>query len=280
MDRAGLADFLRQRREALQPEAVGLGRGARRRTSGLRREQVAALSQISADYYSRLEQRRGPQPSEQVLAAIARGLRLTRPERDHLFRLAGHTAPPSPSSVGHVSPALLRILDRLDAPAEVITGTGGVLVQNALAVALLGDRAAGAGLARNAIHRWFVDPQERRRYAPEDHDGFSRGYVATLRAARTRFPDDPGAGALVEALRRGSAEFARLWDRHEVAACISGRKRLLHPVVGTLELDYQVLTVEDETQVLLVYSAAPGSEDDDKLRLLSVVGTQVFGSAS
>ena len=89
-DRAELADFLRTRREALQPEDVGLPRGARRRTAGLRREEVAALCGMSADYYSRLEQERGPHPSEQMLAAIARGLRLSLDERDHLFRLAGH----------------------------------------------------------------------------------------------------------------------------------------------------------------------------------------------
>src|SRR6185436_16037869 len=113
MDRAQLADFLRRRREALQPEDVGLSRGPRRRTAGLRREEVAALCDMSVDYYSRLEQQRGPQPSEQMIAAIARGLRLTLDERDYLFRLAGHTAPARAQRTDHVSPGMLRILDRL-----------------------------------------------------------------------------------------------------------------------------------------------------------------------
>src|SRR5215207_2750249 len=120
MDRAGLADFLRRRREALQPEDVGLARGSRRRTSGLRREEVASLCDMSVDYYSRLEQRRGPQPSEQMLAAIARGMRLTLDERDYLFRIVGHTAPARAVRNDHVSPGLMRVIDRLaDTPAQV-----------------------------------------------------------------------------------------------------------------------------------------------------------------
>jgi transcriptional regulator with XRE-family HTH domain len=120
IDRAGLADFLRGRRESLQPEDVGLPRGQRRRTSGLRREEVAALCHMSTDYYSRLERRRGPQPSEQVIASIAQGLHLSLDEHDHLFRLAGHRPPARGSSNGHVSPGMLRIFDRLtDTPAEI-----------------------------------------------------------------------------------------------------------------------------------------------------------------
>ena len=122
MDRAELAAFLRRRREALQPHDVGLHAGPRRRTAGLRREEVAALAGMSADYYSRMEQQRGPQPSPQMLAALARGLRLTLDERDHLFRLAGHAAPTRVRRSDHVHPALLRVLDRLDdTPAQVIT---------------------------------------------------------------------------------------------------------------------------------------------------------------
>ena len=110
IDRAALADFLRTRREALQPEDVGLPRGVRRRTRGLRREEAAALSHMSTDYYARLERERGPQPSEQMLASIAQGLHLSRAERDHLFRLAGHV--PSDRGLGgeHISPGLLRVL--------------------------------------------------------------------------------------------------------------------------------------------------------------------------
>src|ERR1700759_745662 len=113
MDRSQLADFLRTRREAMQPEDVGLPRGQRRRTGGLRREEVAALCGMSADYYSRIEQQRGSRPSEQMLAAIARGLHLSLDERDHLFRLAGHPAPARELRLEHVDAGLMRVLDRL-----------------------------------------------------------------------------------------------------------------------------------------------------------------------
>ncbi len=130
IDRAALAEFLRGRREALQPDDVGLPRGSRRRTDGLRREEVASLSHMSTDYYSRIEQERGPQPSEQMIASIAQGLHLSLDERDHLFRLAGHTPPPRGSSSEHISPGMLRIFDRLhDTPAEIITELGETLRQ-------------------------------------------------------------------------------------------------------------------------------------------------------
>ena len=116
MDREGLADFLRQRRTALQPDDVGLGPGRRRRTPGLRREEVAALAHMSTDFYSRLEQQRGSRPSEQTIAALARALRLTLDERDHLLQLAGHNAPVRGRRSEHVSPALMRVLDKLDTP--------------------------------------------------------------------------------------------------------------------------------------------------------------------
>src|SRR4051812_28862631 len=141
MNRAELADFLRARREALQPEDVGLPRGHRRRTRGLRREEVAALSCMSSDYYSRIEQQRGPRPSEQMLAAIARGLRLPLDERDHLFHLAGYAIPKRDLRGDHINPGMLRIFDRMrDTPAQVMSHLGETLAQNRLSRALLGDQ--------------------------------------------------------------------------------------------------------------------------------------------
>lgn len=187
MDRAGLADFLRRRREALQPEDVGLARGSRRRTTGLRREEVAALCEMSVDYYSRLEQRRGPRPSEQLLAAIARGLRLTFDERDHLFRLAGHTAPVRVLRSDHVSPGLMRVLDRLsDTPAVVLTDLGETLVQTPAARALFGDETRHQGLARSGHYRWFTRPETRDVYPVEDHPERSRTIVADARAVSAK----------------------------------------------------------------------------------------------
>src|SRR6187401_3295117 len=158
MDRAQLADFLRRRREVLQPEDVGLRRGSRRRTAGLRREEVAGLCDMSVDYYSRLEQSRGPQPSEQMLAAIARGLRLSLDERDHLFRLAGHTAPTRTLRSEHVSPGLMRVLDRLaDTPAQVMTEFGETLAQTPAARALFGAGPGYEGFRRTVGNRGSVD---------------------------------------------------------------------------------------------------------------------------
>ncbi len=152
MHRSVLADFLRRRREALQPADVGLATTARRRTPGLRREDVAGLAGISSDYWARLEQQRGPQPSPQVLLAVARSLRLTQDERDHLFRLAGHPAPERTSRSEHVHPALLRVLDRLhDTPAQVVDDLARTLVQNPGARALLGDQTARTGFSRSAV---------------------------------------------------------------------------------------------------------------------------------
>jgi transcriptional regulator with XRE-family HTH domain len=273
MDRDGLADFLRRRREALRPEDVGLGPGRRRRTAGLRREEVAALAHMSTDFYARLEQRRGSRPSEQTVAALARALRLTQDERDHLFQLAGHVAPPRGYRTDHVSPALMRVLDRLDTPAQVVSDLGVVLQQNPLAEALLGVQTNHSGLERSVIYRWFTDPEERRRWPEADHAEHSRSYAATLRAAHSRDPGDGQANELVDALLRRSPEFAALWERHEVAVRANTRKRIEHPAVGLLELDCQILTAENQTERLVVFTASPGTEDAERLAMLSVIGT-------
>jgi transcriptional regulator with XRE-family HTH domain len=273
MDRDGLADFLRRRRASLRPDDVGLGPGRRRRTPGLRREEVAALAHMSTDFYTRLEQRRGSRPSEATLGALARALRLTVDERDHLLRLAGHTPPPHGRRTEHVSPALMRVLDVIDTPAQVVDDLGVTLRQNALAEALLGVQTGYSGLERSAYYRWFTGPDDRTRYAAFEHERIARNYVANLRAVHARDPEDREARELVEALRRASPEFARLWDAHEVGHRLDTRKRLVHPAVGELDLDCQVLTSENQTERLLVFTATPGSEDAERLALLSVIGT-------
>ena len=270
IDRPQLADFLRRRREALQPEDVGLGAGVRRRTKGLRREEVALLAHMSTDYYARIEQQRGPQPSEQMLAALARGLRLSLEERDHLFRLAGHTPAPRAQRSEHVNPALMRVLDRLDTPAQVMSDLGITLVQNDLAIALVGDQTGHTGLARYLGYRWFTDPLEREIYPAEDHHHHSRVYAAGLRAIVARDPTDERALELLAVLKRDSPEFAALWAEHEIAVNFSDAKRFTHPNLGRLDLWCQVLINADEGQVLLVYTATPGTESHDKLRLLGV----------
>jgi transcriptional regulator with XRE-family HTH domain len=279
MDRAQLADFLRRRRSALQPEDVGLRRGPRRRTSGLRREEVAALSDMSADYYSRLEQGRGPQPSEQMLAAIARGLRLTLDERDHLFRLAGHTAPTRALRSEHVSPGLMRVLDRLsDTPAQVMTELGEPLAQTSPARALFGDETRYEGFMRSIGYRWFMDPSVRDVYPAEDHPMHTRAFTADVRTAYAKFGARSRAGAMVEELLAKSPEFAEVWEAHEIRGTHPREKRLQHPEVGVMDMQCQFLIDPEQGQTLLVLTATPGTESYDRLQLLAVIGTQEIAS--
>jgi len=277
MDRTALADFLRRHREALQPSDVGLSAGARRRAPGLRREEVALLAAMSVDYYTRLEQQRGPQPSEQMLASLSRALRLTADERDYLHRIAGHNTPDRLGGA-HVPPALLRVLDRLDdTPAMVLSNVGETLVQNRMAVALFGDRSGFTGLERSEVYRWFAHPESARSMYPEDdRDRQSRAQVASLRDAYGALGERSRAGEVVRALLRESPEFAAIWERHEVARRFEDHKTLLHPELGALELDCQALFTEDLSQCLLVLTAPPHTEAAEKLALLSVLGTQSF----
>jgi transcriptional regulator with XRE-family HTH domain len=272
IDRAGLAGFLRLRRESLQPEDVGLPRGQRRRTEGLRREEVAALSHMSPDYYARIEREVGPQPSEQMIASIAQGLHLTIDERDHLFRLAGHAPPSRGSSSEHISPGMLRIFDRLaDTPAEVVTELGETLRQTPLGVALVGDLTRYTGPARSLGYRWFTDPAVREIYPTEDHPFLSRLWASGLRELVGVRGPDSRAAHYVELLVAESAEFRDVWALHEVGVRPGATKRYQHPEVGPLELTCQTLLDPDQSHRLLVYTAAPGSESYEKLQLLSVV---------
>ena len=275
IDRTGLAGFLRNRREALQPEDVGLPRGRRRRTSGLRREEVAALCNMSADYYSRLERERGPQPSQQMLASIAQGLHLSIDERDHLFRLAGHNPPPRGSSSEHINPGLLRILDRLeDTPAEIVTELGETLRQTPMGVALTGDTTRFTGPARSMGYRWFTDPDARKIYDPAEHAFLTRMYAAGLRGLVTLRGPDSRAAYLADLLLDSSEEFRRVWDDHEIGIRPHEVKHFVHPEVGALELNCQRLVDPDQAHSLMVYTAVPGTESYEKLQVLSVIGAQ------
>lgn len=258
-----------------------MARSPRRRTSGLRREEVAMVAGMSTDYYTRLEQQRGPQPSPSMLAAMSRALRLSQAERDHLFRLAGHNPPSSHARSDHVGRGLQRVLDRLDTPAMVTNDLGEVLAQNPLAVALLGDetRFAWGTPQRSRFYRWFTEPAERALHATQDHERLSRSYVAALRVATSRSTSasDRRAVRLAEKLNDSSTEFARLWTDHDVSWRPDDEpKHFDHPQVGALDLECQVLTAEHDSQVLLVYTATPGSQSAERLRLLAVIGTQTF----
>ncbi|GAA4558438.1 helix-turn-helix transcriptional regulator [Pseudonocardia xishanensis] len=278
IDRDGLAEFLRRRRGSLQPEDLGLPRGQRRRTDGLRREEVAALCHMSTDYYARLERGRGPQPSEQMIAAMAQGLHLSLDERDHLFRLAGHHPPARGTTSTHIGPGLLRILDRLaDTPAEIVTELGETLRQTPLGVALTGDLTVHTGPARSLGYRWFTDPDTRARYAPDEHGYLSRLFASGLRGVVTLRGPGSRAAHLADLLLARSAEFRALWETHEVGLRPHEVKTFVHPEVGPIQLHCQTLVDPEQSHLLLVYTAVPGSESHERLQLLSVLGAQTLG---
>jgi transcriptional regulator with XRE-family HTH domain len=275
-----LGAFLRSRREALRPEDVGLRRGPHRRAGGLRREEVAELCGISADYVGRLERGSGPWPSNEVLAALARGLRLTTVERDHLFSLCRRTAPLSPP-MEHIDAGIQRILDRLhDTPAQVMGQAGTTLRQTPPAVALLGDETAYRGLARSAAYRWFTDPASRELYPARDYAATARIQASLLRESLMRYGDRSFTAQVVAALLDRSDEFQAVWDFQEVGLRFPPEKHLDHPEVGGLDLYCQTLLDGGSGQTLLVFTAAPGSDSHDRLALLSVVGGQLLEARS
>ena len=276
MDLAELGAFRKSRRDRIRPPDVGLPSGPRRRVPGLRRDEVAQLAGASVEYYIELERGSGAQPSEQMLAALARALRLTLDERNHLYRLAGRPLPPPGSGNAHVQPALLDLLVRLaDTPTRVITDLHVVLVQNRLAEALLGPAPAGTGARSGFVYRWFTDPAARTLYPPEDHPRHAESFVADLRAAvARRGPRDAESTALVADLLQRSPEFAELWNRHDVAVRRTETKRIVHPALGTLDLNCLNLLSEDAAQRLLWFSPVPGTDAVEKLELLAVLGTQ------
>ena len=275
MDRDQLADFLRRRREGLTPADVGLSPGLRRRTPGLRREEVALLAAMSADYLARLEQSRGPQPSTPVLAALARALRLTDDERDHLYHLAGRTPPALHRPHAHVTPGLLHVLDHLaDSAAFVASDLGETLAQNRVSIALTGDTSHLEGLDRYVIWRWFTDPATRAKFPEEDWPTHAATHVADLRATAARRQGYSDVVELVEALTAASDEFTALWTEHQVAVRRSDRKRIIHPEVGVLDLLCEVMLGADGGQQLVVLFARPGTDAREKLDLLRVIGTQ------
>ncbi|MGO1173542.1 MAG: helix-turn-helix transcriptional regulator [Actinomycetaceae bacterium] len=271
-----LGAFLRSRRGRIRPEDVGFVSGPRRRVVGLRREEVAQLAGASVDYYNELERGAGSQPSEQMLAALARALRLTRDERDYLFHLADRPVPTEAGPAAHVHPGMLDLLSRLPStPAQVITDLHVAVVQNPLAVALLGDQTGFEGERASFIYRWFTDDDARRIYPVEDHEAQARSLVADLRAvAAARNSRDTEAAAMIEELLATSADFAALWAEHDVAFRRNDRKRIIHPALGVIEVNCLNLFSEDGRQRLLWFTPALGTDSADVLEMLTVIGTQ------
>ncbi|EFL26344.1 putative DNA-binding protein [Streptomyces himastatinicus ATCC 53653] len=276
MQRDQLADFLRRRREAMRPAEVGIADGPRRRTTGLRREEVATLAGMSVDYVVRLEQGRSSQPSVQLLGALSRALRLSDDERDHLFHLAGHRPPPADGVARLARAGLIRMLDLLgDTPALVLSDLGEVLAQNRTALLLTGDHTGFSGDRRYIAYRWFTDPAVRAVTPPEERERHARQLVADLRAAAGRRTGDTMVAGLVDRLQAASADFRRIWAEHEVAVRRADRKTLLHPRVGRLLMDCETLVTPDQGQQLLVLTPAD-AETRERLELLRVIGIEEF----
>ncbi|OZM80762.1 transcriptional regulator [Pseudonocardia sp. MH-G8] len=271
-----LGVFLRSRRERIRPADVGLPSGPRRRVSGLRRDEVAQLAGASVDYYIELERGAGSQPSEQMLAALARALRLSADERDYLYRLADRPVPVHGGASSHVHPGMLDLLGRLTTtPAQVITDLHVTLVQNPLAAALIGDQSGFTGARVSFVHRWFTDPDARRLYPEADHEAQSRSFVADLRAAAARRAgNDLEARSMIRSLLGVSSEFAALWADHDVAFRRDDRKRIVHPTLGVIEVNCLNLFSEDGRQRLLWFTPAVGTDSAELFELLAVVGTQ------
>jgi transcriptional regulator with XRE-family HTH domain len=244
---------------------------------------VAQLAGLSVDYMVRLEQGRSSAPSVQVLTSLARALRLNDAERNHLFVLAGQVEPAPGRISAYIPPGVQRLVDQLEgAPLSVCDAAWTMISWNPLWAALIGDPSQLRGRHRNIVWRHFSAPAADGTLAgfgrvvqtPEQAEHFMHAMVTDLRATSTRYPKDPDLHALIDELRAGSEQFARLWDEPVIAFHGSERKTVNHPELGAITLDCDVLTVPGSDLRIVVYTAAAGSDDAEKLRLLSVVGLQ------
>ena len=262
-----LSDFLRTRRAKIVPSDVGLADGARRRTPGLRREEVALLANIGATWYTRLEQGLPINVSADVLASISRALRLTSDERRHLYLLAGLPLTVAPQDEERVSELVLRVLSALEpSPAYVRGRRWDVLAWNRSADALA-DFSSATGPARNIVWRLFRDERSQCRFG--DLQCIMRRCVANFRSVAAKYPNDPAFAELIEGLRANSPEFRQLWAEHDVLGSTEGLKQYLHPELGEFILDYTGFELPGDGDMrMIVMTAKPGSESERKLRLL------------
>ncbi|GIH27859.1 transcriptional regulator [Acrocarpospora phusangensis] len=268
-----LADFLKRARSQGDPSRAGLPADGRvRRVPGLRREEVARLAGVSTDYYTRLEQGRAINPSPAVVEALARALELDAAGRAHLKDLFGMTAEPArrrPRSVQRVRPGLYQLLDALDGePALILGRRTDILAANRMAKALFADFEQLPHRDRNYARWMFLNEGARALFA--DWAEQARAAVENLRLEVGRDPDDQATRALVDDLRAHSPEFDQWWERHRVHQRTHGSKRLRHPLVGELTVQYETLSLPGDPDVtLFVYTAEPGSPSKRALDLLA-----------
>jgi len=271
-----LGPLLKSWRQQLSPVDVGLPMGTKRRATGLRREELAALAGVSVDYIVRLEQGRARTPSDQVTAALARALQLDTAERDHLFRLAGLLPPSDREVPRHIPPSVQRLVARLgEVPIAVFTASWDLLAWSPLWAAVLGEPAERPGLDRNIAVRAFglvsrgSGEESRTRYL-DDGEGFRRSLVADLRRVSGRYPDDRQLAELIAFLRAGSPEFAELWRSGVVGEHQAEHKTIDHPLVGQFVVDCDVFSVAGTDLRIVAYTVAEGTPAAEKLDFLRV----------
>ncbi|WP_446040983.1 helix-turn-helix transcriptional regulator [Streptomyces sp. SID1121] len=259
---------LRRWRERTRPESVGLPPPGPRRAPGLRREELGLVAGVSVDYVVRLEQGRATAPSAQVVDALSHALRLNPAERELFFQLAGLRPPDRGLVPARLAPGVRRLLDRLDGvPVSAYDATWNLLTANAMWTALMGEPPEP-----NIVRSRFGPGPTRVLTWPGQDDTFDVAIVSDLREASARYPNDPGLKELIAGLHGSSERFADVWESGVMARHESTRKTIVHPEVGELALDCDVLTVPGSDVRIVASTAEPGSEAAGKLALLAALG--------
>ena len=277
MDSWEFGRSVRRWRDRVQPTAVGVPIGGRRRAAGLRREELAGLAGISVDYLTRLEQGRATSPSVQVVEALARALRVSDAERDLIFRLAGHATPGHDVVSSRITPSVQRLLDRLaNTPVAVFDATWTLIVANAPYDALMGQTTSWRGIERNSVWRHLVGPGSRAVQTREEQTELETRLVADLRLTAARYPADQRLKQLIRDLAAQSPRFVKLWESGalEPHQDVGRHKVIDHPDVGHITVDCDTLIVAADDLRIMIYTAEPDTEDADRLALAIVLGTQ------
>jgi transcriptional regulator with XRE-family HTH domain len=277
MDSWEFGPTVRHWRDRVAPASVGVAQGRRRRATGLRREELAELAGISVDYLTRLEQGRATAPSAQVVEALARALRLTEPERDLLFRLAGHIPSGLDLVSSRITSSVQRLLDRLaNTPVAVYDATWTLIIANAPYDALMGPTTSLRGIERNSIWRHLVGPGNRAVQTPDEQADQQARLVGDLRLTAARYPTDQRLKRLIRELAALSPRFVELWEGGNFEPHRDhGRHKIIdHPGVGHIRLDCDTLVVAADDLRIMIFTAEPGTDDAERLALATVLGTQ------
>ncbi|WP_228472865.1 helix-turn-helix transcriptional regulator [Streptomyces cyaneochromogenes] len=274
---AALGQALRHWRDRTSPKDLGLPLGGVRRAPGLRREELAQLAGLSVDYVVRLERGRATSPSGQVLASLARALRLTETERDHLYLLAGQAPPTTGHISPHIPPSVQRLLDQLNGnPLSVHDAAWNLISCNPLWAALMGDPSPWRGKDRNIAWRHFTHLPTRVTHTPDQQNRLETALVCDLRSCAARYPKDTHLTALITSLRSTSERFEDLWDSHTVGFHTTDSKTVHHPDLGPVTVDCDTLTIPGNDLRIAICSAPPATTTAEQLALLAAIGTQTL----